>query len=91
MTQMPTGGSLRRQIIGPDGRDSGQTRLALPYLSDHPLFVVPALLGRHQCDLLEGMGGRRFLGDERQLQVTDDPVRSSIPRTHSPHASRRLA
>jgi hypothetical protein len=30
--------------------------------------------GRHQGDLLEGMGGRRRLGHERQLQVTDDPV-----------------
>jgi hypothetical protein len=39
-----------------------------------PLFIVPALLSRHQGGLIEGVGGRRLLRDERQLQVTDDPV-----------------
>jgi len=38
------------------------------------IFIVPALLGRHQDHLLERMGGRRLCGRERQLQVTDDPV-----------------
>lgn len=41
---------------------------ARPLLSPMaPLFVFSALLARHQGDLLEGIGGRRLLGRERQL------------------------
>jgi len=40
-------------------------------------------LGRRQGHLLEGLGGRRLLGDERQLQVTDDPVDDRVLRKES--------
>lgn len=40
----------------------------------HTLFIVPALLGRHQGILLKDMNVRRLLGHEDQRQVTDDPV-----------------
>jgi len=39
-----------------------------------PLTIFRLLLGRHQGDLLEGMGGRRLLGHEPKLQMVDDPV-----------------
>jgi hypothetical protein len=47
-----------------------------------PLFIVPTLLGRHQGDLREDMGGRQLLGNERQFQMADDPVQagSSVVR-----------
>jgi hypothetical protein len=31
------------------------------------------ILGRHQSNLFEDLGGRRHLGDKRQLQILDDP------------------
>jgi len=42
------------------------------------LKIVRSLLGRHQGDLLEDMGGRRLLGNEAQLQMVDDPVHGGI-------------
>jgi len=32
---------------------------------NHLLFIIPAVLGRYQGDLLEDMNGRRLLGRER--------------------------
>jgi len=50
---------------------------------DLPLFIFPALLGRHQNDRLKDVGRRRLLGGERQLQVTDDPVDDGVLREES--------
>jgi hypothetical protein len=54
---MPTGRSLRQRIVGPDDRENGQTVIAPLPSRDQSLFVLPALLGRHQGDLLEDLGG----------------------------------
>ena len=35
--------------------------------------IFRLLLGRHQGDLLEDIGGRRFLGNEPKLQTHDSP------------------
>jgi len=45
--------------------------------------TVDVLLGRHQCDLLEGTSGRRLLGYERQFEVIDDAVRNRVVRVES--------
>jgi hypothetical protein len=58
-----------------------------------PLFVLPALFGRHQGRLFEDINRRRLLGHERQLQVTDDPVDDRVlgqegHNSHPPPATR---
>jgi hypothetical protein len=47
------------------------------------VFILSALLGRHQGDLAKNMIRRRLLGGEPQLQVTDDPVHDGILREKS--------
>ena len=65
---------IQRVDCGSD-RPKKQPNVAGPLAPwHHPLFKVPALLGRYQGHLLEITGGRGLLSRERQLQVTDDPV-----------------
>ena len=40
--------------------------------------IFRLLLGRHESDLLEDMGGRRLLGHEPKLQMIDNPVHGGI-------------
>ena len=45
--------------------------------------IFPALLGRRERNLLEDMRKRRLRGDERQLQMIDNPVHNGILRDES--------
>ena len=65
------GAPRARFSAGAAGNAANRSRTPPPLL-DRRLFVLPALLGRHRGDLLEDMNGRRLLGRERQLQVTDE-------------------
>jgi len=62
----------RRKLVGRKHLIDLIAKIDKNFLSpDRRLFVLPALLGRHQGDLLEGIGRRRLLGHELQLQVTE--------------------